>query len=166
MQPSILGRKEILMKIYLVEHARAKPKEEDPERHITEEGRADTVKVAGLAELMGLEISKILHSGKTRAKETAETIAYALRPPGGIEVIEGLNPMDDVKLIAQEIVDSQETLMLVGHLPFMQRLASYLVAGNPDEPIIKFQYSTIVCLTHDEEHWWVDWVLKPEMAGK
>ena len=60
MQPSILDRKEILMKIYLVEHARAKQKEEDPERHITEEGRADTIKVGGIAELMELKVSQIL----------------------------------------------------------------------------------------------------------
>ena len=48
------------MKIYLVEHARAKQKEEDPERHITEEGRADTIKVGGIAELMELKVSQIL----------------------------------------------------------------------------------------------------------
>jgi len=154
------------MRVYLVQHAKAKSKDEDPDRHITDEGKADTVKVAGLAELMQVQVSKILHSGKTRTKETAETIAYALRPPNGFEMIEGLNPMDDVKPLAEKIVQSEEALMLVGHLPFMQRLASYLVAGDPEQPVVKFHYSAIVCLTYDQEQWWVDWIFTPEMAGK
>jgi len=56
--------------------------------------------------------------------------------------------------------------MLVGHLPFMERLVSCLITGSPDKSIIKFQTGGIVCLDQIEKNgsWYIKWALMPKMA--
>ncbi len=52
--------------------------------------------------------------------------------------------------------------MLVGHLPFMERFASYLIMGKPEPVIIKFQNAGIVCLEKKEDdYWYVKWTMMP-----
>ena len=56
--------------------------------------------------------------------------------------------------------------MLVGHLPFMDRMASYLVTGSTDTPVFKFQNSGIVCLNKnpDTDSWVIVWTLIPNIG--
>jgi phosphohistidine phosphatase len=55
--------------------------------------------------------------------------------------------------------------MLVGHLPFMERLAAYLVTGSWERRIIKFQNGGIVCLDKESETggWFIKWTLMPNI---
>jgi phosphohistidine phosphatase len=55
--------------------------------------------------------------------------------------------------------------MLVGHLPFMERLAALLVTGSQEKPVIAFQYSGIVCmdLGAREDNWVIRWALVPKL---
>ncbi|RLD16037.1 MAG: phosphohistidine phosphatase SixA, partial [Caldiserica bacterium] len=65
------------MRIYLVQHAEAKPKEEDPERPLTEKGVLNAKKVAEF--LKGkIKPSCIYHSDKLRAKQTAKIFSEIL----------------------------------------------------------------------------------------
>jgi phosphohistidine phosphatase len=70
--------------------------------------------------------------------------------------------MDDVAAFAATI-DPDTNTMLVGHLPFMERMTSYLVTGSVDQPVFKFQNSGIVCLDQDPEtkSWIIIWTLMP-----
>ena len=79
--------------------------------------------------------------------------------------VAGLKPMDDVTTFAARI-DPDENTMLVGHLPFMERMASYLVTGSIDKPVFKFQNSGIVCLNKnpDNESWVIVWTLMPKIG--
>lgn len=56
-----------------------------------------------------------------------------------------MNPNDDVTYLASQIT-GPENVMLVGHLPFMERLVSYLVTGTAEKVVVKFQNGGIVCL--------------------
>jgi phosphohistidine phosphatase SixA len=53
----------------------------------------------------------------------------------------------------------------VGHLPFLQRLASYLITGATDILIFKFQNAGIVCLDKDNgtSNWHIKWTLMPNI---
>jgi len=53
--------------------------------------------------------------------------------------------------------------MVVGHLPFMERLVSYLVSGSPETQVVKFQNSGIVCLDTeiDSQSFFIRWALFP-----
>lgn len=41
--------------------------------------------------------------------------------------------------------------MLVGHLPFLQKLLAFMLTGSSDHQIMKFQYSGIICLEKDSK---------------
>ncbi len=153
------------MKLYLVQHAEAKSEEQDPERSLTPKGRKDAIQVAKIAKRLGIDIDQIRHSGKTRARQTAGIFGQHLSPQAGIVKASGLGPVDDVKPIGDEIAAGDENLMLVGHLPFMERLAGYLITDNADHKIIDFQNADLVCLKRDREAWVVDWIIPPEIGS-
>jgi phosphohistidine phosphatase len=153
------------MNVYLVQHAEAKSKEVDPERPLSEQGRRDAEQVAALAGRMGIQVSQIRHSGKLRAEQTARILAEALVPAHGVTAVDGLGPVDDVEPVANDLDTTWATLMLVGHLPFMERLIGELVVGDPDEAVVDVQNAAITCLSRTEEGWQVSWILTPAMAA-
>jgi phosphohistidine phosphatase len=153
------------MALYLVQHGQSLPKDIDPDQGLSAEGVAETKRIADVAANYGVNVSDIKHSVKTRAHKTAEIFASALDPPKGIAEVGGLKPLDDVSTFAAAI-DPAENTMLVGHLPFMERMTAYLVTGIADKPIFKFQNSGIVCLNKesDSDSWVIVWTLMPKIA--
>ena len=151
------------MSIYLVQHGKSFSKDIDPERKLTEEGKADVRRIAETAKHYQIKVSSIKHSGKKRAAETAEIFAQYLEPQKGIEEISGLNPMDDVRKFAESL-SAGDNIMYTGHLPFMEKLVSLLTAGDEEKRIIKFQNGGIVCLDQDDDSgWFIKWTLMPEI---
>jgi phosphohistidine phosphatase len=153
------------MKIYLVQHGEAEPKTVDPARPLTAQGRQDVQQVAAFAARLGLEVEQIRHSDKTRAEQTAEILGEALSPAEGVVTVSGLAPNDDVRPVAEALTRESQAVMLVGHLPFLARLAGLLVTGNPDRSVVQFRNAGIVCLAREEDRWLVAWIVTPEMAG-
>ena len=153
------------MTLYLVQHGQSLPKDVDPDQGLSKTGIAETERIAGVAKGYQVNVGRIMHSVKTRARKTADVFASALNPTGGIEEVEGLKPMDDVAAFAATINPDTNT-MLVGHLPFMERMTSYLVTGSIDQPVFKFQNSGIVCLDQDPDtkSWIIIWTLMPHIA--
>jgi len=152
------------MALLLVQHAQSLTKEEDPEKGLSMEGRKTAERMAALAREHGVAVAVIQHSGKKRARQTAEIFADALSPARGVQAAAGLNPLDDVTAFN---MDSAAGQMLVGHLPFMERLAAHLVAGAAEKaPVVKLQNAGIVCLEKDAalDHWYVKWMLMPPAA--
>jgi len=153
-----------MVRIYIVQHAEAKPKSEDPERHITEKGRTETVKIAKIAEkIIGKnKIATIIHSTKTRSKETAEILSKFLQPAKGLIEKENIEPTADPNIIAKELKDISEDVMIVGHLPHLSKLVSLLICENPEIEIVKFRYSCIICLEKEDSKWRIRWMLTPD----
>jgi phosphohistidine phosphatase len=153
------------MALYLVQHGKSLPKDRDPDQGLSEEGKAETELIAKTAKEKGITVSQIKHSVKTRARQTAEILALALNPNQGVQEISGIKPMDDVAEVAAGL-DSAENTMLVGHLPFMERMTAFLISGSIDKPIFKFQNSGIVCLDKDPDtqSWVIMWTLMPNIG--
>ena len=147
-----------MTKLYLVQHGEAKSKTEDPQRPLTERGRDDVAGVAAFAARTGLQVRQIRHSGKRRAEETASILAERLSPVEGVVAISGLAPRDDVRPVAEALSSETRPVMLVGHLPFLDRLASLLVTGDAERSIVRFQMGGIVCLVREDEKWVVGWM--------
>ena len=150
------------MALYLVQHGKSLPKEEDPERGLSQEGISEVEQVAANAARQKIPVFHIVQSGKKRALQTAEIFAETLKPVQGVLEIDGLAPLDDVSPFAAA-VNPADNLMAVGHLPFMERLVSYLITGSMDKPVIKFQNGGIVCLDIDPDtgSWVIKWMLYP-----
>jgi phosphohistidine phosphatase len=151
------------MALFLVQHGKSLSKDKDPDQSLSEEGRIEVEYIAHHAKEHGIQISSIQHSGKTRARQTAEIFATALNPDDGIQEIGGLKPLDDVTKIAKEINNIDDNPLLVGHLPFMAKLTSYLIIGSVDKPVLKFQNGGIVCLDQENGDWFIKWTLMPKM---
>ncbi len=153
------------MALFLVQHGKSLPKEIDPDQGLSDEGRAETGKIAAAAREHGIRIRRILQSGKKRASETAAVFAEELQPPAGVQEGKGMNPLDDVAAFANKI-DTSEDLMIVSHLPFLERLTSFLVTGTVEKPVIRFQNSGIVRLDKDPGtgYWTILWTLFPRLG--
>ena len=150
------------MPLFLVQHGKSLPKEEDPERGLSRQGIEETRAVAEMAAEQNIQVFRIIHSGKKRALQTAEIFTKVLEPEAGIAKGPGLAPMDDVTTFIST-VNAEENTMVVGHLPFMERLVSYLVAGSSETQVVKFQNSGIVCLDSetDTNSFFIRWTLFP-----
>lgn len=153
------------MALYLVQHGKSLPKDVDPDQGLSDEGITESKRIADVARGYQVKVTLIKQSGKKRARQTAEIYADALNPAGGVEAVSGLKPLDDVTAFAASLDDTADT-MLVGHLPFMERMASFLVTGSADKPIFKFQNSGIVCLEKDPDSgsWLIVWTLMPKIG--
>jgi phosphohistidine phosphatase len=151
------------MRLYLVQHGEARSELEDPERSLTARGEEETRRISDATKRRSICPAKIYHSGKKRAEQTATIIAAALDRPA--QMGQGLNPNDDIQSWVEGIAAEAEDLMIVGHLPFLEKLASFLVCGDEGRKAVLFRYSAIVCLEKKEAgRWAVGWVLKPEMV--
>ncbi len=152
------------MRLYLVQHGEAAPKDVDPDRPLTSAGRADVEALARFLERQGVSADRVVHSGKTRARETAEALARGIAPQAAIETAAGLAPNDPVEPIAAEAQGMAEDTVLVGHLPFMARLASRLLTGREEPAVAAFRPGSLLCLERDEAGaWTVAWMIRPEL---
>jgi phosphohistidine phosphatase len=150
------------MKLYLVQHGEAKSEKEDPDRSLTDRGKAEIRAVAEAAKRAGLKPAQMFHSGKRRAQQTADILASALRCP--LKATDGLEPNDDIQPWIDRIAAEKEDLILVGHLPFLQKLAIRLISGGEEIPLVAFRNGAIICLGPTPGRLWViHWILHPDL---
>ena len=153
------------MRLYLVQHTEPKSKEEDPERPLSEKGLQEIRKVASYLSRLNIRVDRILHSGKLRAKQTAEALSEELTPPEGLSGTDGLAPLNDPVIWAGRLKEMTGDIMLVGHLPHLEKLASLLLCGDRDKKIVTFRMGGVVCLKREDNgDWSLQWILTPEMA--
>jgi phosphohistidine phosphatase len=151
------GQAESSVDFYLVRHGEAVAQGADGQRPLTPAGRQGVARVAQAAAARSITISEIVHSGILRAQETADILAEYLSPPNGVRAMDGLSPQDDPVFVKAELEGAQHPLMLVGHLPYMGRLAGLLASGDPDRAVVEFQPATLVCFSRDLSGWKISW---------
>ena len=146
--------------VYLVQHGQAKRDDEDPQRPLTDRGADHVSWVAHWAiDRFGVRPRRIVHSGKTRSRQTAEIWGRLVdvNPEQG----DALAPNDDPTTWAGLLADTTGDLMLVGHLPHLTKLASLLLTGEPDRQLIGFQPGALIAMEHRDEAWIVTLLLTP-----
>ena len=152
------------MRLYFVQHGEAQPEAVSAERELTALGRLDVVRLADFLGERGVRVARLYHSGKTRARQTAEILAARLAPGTEPGMLAGLNPNDPVGPIAAQVRAFSEDTLLAGHQPFMGRLATVLVAGREDPPVLAFQPASMACLERNASGAWeIAWMLRPEL---
>ena len=156
------------MALFLVQHGVSESKENDPEKGLSSAGKAETERIGQVAAGYGIEAKRVVHSGKKRAEQTAIILHDLLSVHTPLEMMTGINPMDDVRKCAENI-DPHAKLMMVSHLPFLQRLVSFLITGNENNRVYQFQNSGIVCLDAEIREdgatdWFIKWTLNPTIA--
>ena len=153
------------MKLYLVRHGSALSEDQDPARPLSQQGLAEVGCAAGAARGAGVKPAAVLHSGKARARQTAELLASALgvddvRDVGGV-----LTPNAEPAAALERVEREDGPLMLVGHLPHLGRLASLLLVDDPELELIRFDPAAVACLERGDAGWGLTALISPDWVS-
>jgi phosphohistidine phosphatase len=150
--------------VILVRHAKAVSTREDPSRPLSINGRQQAERMASWLAELSPEIDEIRHSGKRRAEQTASVFARRLKVGAArVREVSGMAPNDSVDRVADELDSKELSLMLVGHVPFLGRLASRLLVGEADRLDVRFADAGVVVLSRAAGGWQLVAVLSHEM---
>ena len=151
------------MKAYLVRHAQPVNSSVDSARPLSEEGVREIRKVAEYLGRRGdVTPEVIVHSEKTRARQTAEFLASKLDPPGGVREDFGLQPNDDIEGW-DACLASSPGMMIVGHMPFMGLLSCELTRGEVCGWNTEFRTAEVSCFEYlGDAAWKLLWHIAPE----
>ena len=146
------------MNVYLIRHGDALSAAENAERPLSRLGRQQAAHAAQAIIEHDAAVPRIYHSGILRARQTAEIIVQALNPTPVIESHSGLLPEDDPAIVAAELDGLEHSITLVGHLPYMRRLAGLLIYGDPERTAVDFLPATVLCCSRFGERWKISWI--------
>lgn len=154
------------MRLYLMRHGEARVGANDAERTLSDAGQLQAQCVAAALGKAGVRVGQLFHSGKTRARQTAEYLAAQVFPEGQIEEIKGIRPDDPVEAFAETLAAWNTDTAVVGHLPFMGLLVGLLTTGNSYLPVAAFSTATVVCLEKvGVGRYQMIWMVNPESVG-
>ena len=109
-------------------------------------------------------LETIIHSGKLRAKQTAEILKIGLNP--GCDFIEKdyLGPNDSTDGLFREVENRREDLWVAGHLPFLSRMLSRLIFNDENKTLVNFTPASVAVLEKSPEYGWcLSGFLRPDM---
>lgn len=150
------------MKLYLVQHADAVGKDENPERPLSEKGLKDAIKMAAFLHDANVLVDEVAHSGKLRAEETANVLCKTVWLGQTAVKMDGLKPADPVDHLLNTALTSGGDLMVVGHMPFMGKMATKCLDGAT----VSFEPGAVLCLERSEDGWVLDWMIRPSMLAE
>ncbi|MBT3306460.1 MAG: phosphohistidine phosphatase SixA, partial [Alphaproteobacteria bacterium] len=128
----------------------------------------DVKRMASFLARSRIAATRVVHSGKLRALETALLLAEVLGPGNVVEEnADQLAPNDPVEPVIDTINGWTDDTIIVGHLPFMSKLTSKLVTGDEFETVVHFKPGSVACLERGEngDGWTVQWFIRPELLG-
>lgn len=163
------------MLLYVMQHGEAYSKDEDPERPLTAGGRQTATDIGHWMHGGSVTVETILHSPKLRARETAEQI-QAVYPDAGLESWAQLGPDGAVDGFVLDLASAPgNAILVVGHMPFVQRLTGRLLADDENEALVRFSPGAVICLERNgldqiplsyyAGGWKVRWMLSPELLA-
>jgi len=122
------------MRVYLVQHGDAVPKEVDPDRPLTDTGRPDVERLAKFLNAAKVRVSRIILSGKSRAQQPPRSSPSSGRNVS-IDAMSGLNPDDPPMKFAKQIEEIGAGAVIISHLPFLSLLKP---VSERHEPCLAF----------------------------
>ena len=153
------------MRVYLVQHGQAKSKDEDPKRPLTQKGIMEVRRMAAFIKPLGLKVGAVWHSDKLRAVETAEFLGKAVGATDGVAQRNDMGPDADIQPILAQLTAGGADLMLIGHMPFLSKLAGKLLDGSESSQPVAFTQGGVVCLNQEiGGQWQLAWALTPDVV--
>jgi phosphohistidine phosphatase len=122
------------MDLHLIQHGEAYDKQTDPDRPLTPKGREHVEDAAQALFRLGVKLDGMVCSEKKRAMQTAQTIAAALGFPEEevitAEEVKAKTPPDQTVDFLKNRLGDKNSVLIAGHMPHLQELASLLLAGG------------------------------------
>jgi phosphohistidine phosphatase len=133
--------------LFLVHHGEAVGPEVDPQRPLSHAGRIAVARLAEEASARGARPDVVWHSGKLRARQTAEAFWRACNALAEFSATRDLQPDDPPEWIGQRLRTESRDLLIAGHFPHLPRL---LLWFDPNAGTPPFPPHGIVALTTDD----------------
>jgi len=152
-----------------VEHGAA-GYENDDERPLTSKGERKVWMIAEAMKALEISFDLALSSPLVRARETAEIVAEALKCKKRLELTDTLEPQESAKPLIEYLNDqgAVDDVLLVGHEPFLSRLISLLISGNPRASVLLKKGGFCKLSTGELKHGQcatLEWLLTPKQMG-
>ena len=156
------------MRLYLVQHGDSVPEQADPQRPLSAAGRRQVEAIGSPARQRRRTARRGLSTAASCAPSRRPSCwPWPAHPSSVVEAAAGLSPNDPVKPVARMVASLSADTMLVGHLPFMARLAGRLVTGDEHVEVVAFVPGTVLCLEPAAgDRWTVAWMVRPELATR
>ena len=138
------------MNLVLVHHGDAVAPDVDTRRPLSPAGRDAVAHLANEAAQKGVKPSVVWHSGKLRAKETAQAFWRTCNALAEFAASRDLQPDDPPEWIRDRIRGEARDVLIAGHFPHLPRLLVLL--SRESEP---FPLHGVVALASDDggESW-------------
>jgi phosphohistidine phosphatase len=145
------------MRVYLLHHAEAVGPEVDSGRPLSSRGQRQAEWLAGEAAGRGVAPAAIWHSGKLRARQTAECVLRRV-PFAEFRMVRGLRPEDPPGWMRDELAAEERDVLLAGHMPNLAAIAHLLL---PD--LAGFPLHSLIGLERQKDGGYrLLWILTPE----
>ncbi len=122
------------MRVYLLHHADAVGPDINPQRPLSSAGVEHAERLATLAQARGTGPAAIWHSGKLRARQTAEPFWRLCSPFAEFKMVRGLGPDDPPDIIHTAILGESRDLLIAGHMPNIAAIRRRLVGDAAEFP--------------------------------
>lgn len=144
------------MRLYLVHHGDAVGPDVDIRRPLSETGRGSVERLAAAAAELGARPTVVWHSGKLRARQTAEAYWRACNALAEFGATRDLQPDDPPGWMRDRLRFESRDVLLAGHYPHLPRLLASL-RGEPEGALAGFPPHGVVALrTDDDGQTWVE----------
>jgi phosphohistidine phosphatase len=141
------------VKLFLVHHGDAVGPEVDPQRPLSARGREAVERAAADAARRGARPAVVWHSGKLRAKQTAEAFWRACNALAEFSAIRDLQPDDPPEWFRDRLIGESRDLLIAGHYPHLPRLLTLLADGGATSACFP-QHGVVALETADEGKTW------------
>ncbi|HKT79649.1 MAG TPA: hypothetical protein VJP86_05485 [Vicinamibacterales bacterium] len=118
-----------VMRLFLVHHGEAVGPEVDPLRPLSVRGKQWVKQAATEAASRGAKPAVVWHSGKLRAKQTAEAFWRECNALAEFSATRDLQPDDPPGWMRDRLIGETRDVLIAGHFPHLPRLASLLLEG-------------------------------------
>jgi phosphohistidine phosphatase len=154
------------MRLYIVQHGDAVPKDISPNRPLSDRGRADIQRLTEWLSSRNIQVEQILHSGKVRAKETAEILRPLLESRGQILASDGLAPNDSPEAFLKQLRHAKKDTVVASHMPFVARTVSQALTGASDQQLLEFVPGSVAGIeSSDGASWRLFMFVRPEFLN-
>ena len=137
------------MKLYIIRHGDYLTADKDPKKKLSQKGVDDSKRLAKFLSKQRISPTAIWHSDKIRSLQTAEIISKAIGV-NNLIARKDLAPAEPVNKFPHEILKGNSDLVIVGHIPFIQKLVGLLLANSTNVDMIRFYKSSVACLEYDK----------------